>query len=81
MTWREIDGEMVILDLSSSTYLRTNQTGSTLLRLLAEETSVDELADGLMAAYGIPAEQASTDVDAFLEMLREKNLLDTAGAR
>jgi SOS response regulatory protein OraA/RecX len=78
VTWREIDGEMVILDLSSSTYLRTNQTGSTLMRLLAEDRSADELADELMKTYGISAEQAGADVESFVRVLEEKNLLDVA---
>lgn len=76
VTWREIDGEMVILDLSSSTYLRTNQTGSSLMRMLAEDRSIDELADGLVGAYGISPEQARIDTEAFIQMLEEQRLLD-----
>lgn len=76
VSWREIDGETVILDLSSSTYLKTNESGSTLLRLLAEDRSADELADGLVDAFGIPADRARADTEAFVRMLRERNLLD-----
>lgn len=77
VSWREIDGETVILDLSSSTYLKTNAAGSTIMRLLAEERTSDELVDGLVDEYGIPADQAKTDTETFIAMLRERNLLDT----
>ncbi|WP_129668328.1 PqqD family protein [Phytoactinopolyspora endophytica] len=76
VTWREIDGEMVILDLSSSTYLKTNQAGSTLMRLLAEDRSLGDLVDGLMDAYGISEEDAAKDAGAFVGMLRERDLLE-----
>jgi hypothetical protein len=80
VTWREIDGEMVILDLSSSTYLKTNAAGSTLMRLLAEDRSVDDLVDGLVETFGISAEQATGDVEAFIRMLQDRDLLETASS-
>lgn len=78
VSWREIDGEMVILDLSSSTYLKTNAAGSALMRMLADDRSVEELEEGLVAAFGISAEQARTDTEAFIRMLEQRNLLEPA---
>ncbi|NED99593.1 PqqD family protein [Phytoactinopolyspora halotolerans] len=77
VSWREIDGEMVILDLESSTYMKTNESGSTLIRMLVEERSMDELVQSLVDAYDVPAEEASEDAGAFVAMLRERNLLET----
>src|SRR4051795_2998601 len=37
LVWREIDGEIVLLDLASSKYLMINKTGTFLLQLLATE--------------------------------------------
>ena len=48
VTWREIDGETVILDLASSTYLKTNESGSVLMRMLTDERTETELVDGLV---------------------------------
>lgn len=75
LTWREIDGETVILDLLSSTYLKTNATGTVLLKELTQRRTRDELVSALAAAYDISEQQAGTDTDAFLELLRQKNLL------
>lgn len=80
VTWREIDGETVILDLSTSTYLKTNESGSTLMRLLADDRSLTELIDGLVENFDITSEQARADVETFLGMLRERDLLDVSEA-
>lgn len=75
VTWQEIDGELVILDLARSTYLTTNQTGAFLAKLLVEETTEDALADALVAEFGIERSEAVADVDAFLGELRKLELL------
>lgn len=75
VTWRELDGETVILDLKSSKYLKTNATGTTLLKRLVEDCSREDLIVALADAHGIPREQAAADTDGFVEMLRERKLL------
>ncbi|HEU5035706.1 MAG TPA: PqqD family protein [Nocardioides sp.] len=81
ITWREIDGELVILDLRSSTYLTANGSGSVLMRELTEERSLPELAQALVDAYGIPAARAKRDVAAFVDTLGDHRLLERSGAR
>ena len=75
VTWREIDGEMVILDLATSTYLTTNQAGTVLLRELTENRSEEELAATLVAEFDISLELAKADVAQFVGMLDSKGLL------
>ena len=73
--WREVEGEAVILDLKTSTYLTTNTTGARMWKLLQEDRTSAELEEHLVGAYGISEEAARQDVDAFLAMLRENDLL------
>ena len=75
VTWQEIDGELVILDLASSTYLTTNATGAFLAKQLNEERTEDELVTAMVAQYGVEAETARTDVQDFLADLRRLELL------
>lgn len=75
---REIDGEMVLLDLRTSKYLSANRVGTILLRLLAEECSVDELTDALAAEFDVPRETALADVNMFVDELRTRGLLEPA---
>lgn len=78
LTWREIDGETVVLDLQASTYLTTNRTGSFLLQQLVDERSRDQLVDALVAEYEVDRPRAEADTDAFVATLRDKGLLEAS---
>lgn len=75
VTWQEIDGELVILDLVRSTYLTTNGTGAFLAKRLVDDTTPEDLAAALAAQYGISEEEAAADVAAFLSELGRLELL------
>lgn len=75
LSWREVDGETVMLDLKSSTYLRANRTGTLLVKALAEGCERQDLVDTLSEAFGLSPEQAAHDVDAFVAELAEKGFL------
>jgi hypothetical protein len=75
ISWQEIDGELVILDLRSSRYLAMNETGTFLAGLMAEERSTEELARALAKEYAITDDVATCDVRNFTEALQDKGLL------
>ena len=76
LEWREIDGEIVALDLRSSLYLAINPSGTTLWPALTEGASREELIELLCADGGAPREAAVADVDGFLAELAEHDLLE-----
>ena len=76
LTWQEIDGELVILDLTNSVYLTTNAAGAVIAKLLTEERTVDELSGALVATFGIENDIARQDTEAFVKQLKDKRLLD-----
>jgi hypothetical protein len=67
LTWREIDGEIVILDLAASKYLSLNGTGALLWTALADGADDDQLIAVLTDRFEIDAETAGRDVSAFLQ--------------
>ena len=75
VTWQEIDGELVVLDMARSVYLTTNRTGAFLAKELREERGRDELISALVAEYEIEHDVAARDVDSFLEQLAQEELL------
>ena len=75
VAWREVDGEVIALGLESSTYFGTNASGSVLWRRLADGTTRGELIETLMTTFGLEEAQAQTHVDAFLDDLRNRDLL------
>jgi Coenzyme PQQ synthesis protein D (PqqD) len=73
--WREIDHEVVAVDLVSSSYLTTNESGVRLWRRLADGATADELVDELVEAFGIERERAAADVQSYVDALDARNLL------
>jgi hypothetical protein len=74
--WREVEGEIVALDLRSSLYLAVNPSGATLWPALVDGASRDELVQRLCAEWGVGPESARADVDAFLSELARHDLLE-----
>jgi hypothetical protein len=75
VNWQELDGEVVVLDLANSEYLRLNGSAAQLWRKLVDGADVDDLADLLIELYGIDEATAAADVGAFLGSLEERGLL------
>lgn len=76
LEWREIDGELVALEAQSNLYLAANPAATLLWKRLAEGATRDQLSKALVDAYGIDAELARRDVEAFLGQARDLRLLD-----
>jgi hypothetical protein len=75
LTWREVGEELVVLKLSTGTYLTLNTVGRELWLQLEGGATGDQLAKGLIERYGITPEQAAEDVAAFVADLRGRELL------
>ncbi len=73
--WREVDGEVVVLDLARSAYLAVNESGTALWTLLAEGATREALAARLRDGFGLEPERAAADVDAFLADLAGRGLV------
>ena len=71
LVWREIDNELVAVDMASSTYLSANQSGALLWQMLAAGTTRDELVERLVDRFGISFDRAADDVDAFLDAVEQ----------
>jgi Coenzyme PQQ synthesis protein D (PqqD) len=80
LEWREIEGQIVALDIDASEYLAVNRTGTAIWPLLVAGATSDELAARLAAAYDLDRESAGRYVDEFLASLAERNLLEAEDA-
>jgi hypothetical protein len=75
VVWREVGEELVVLELSTSTYLTLNGTAKHLWESLAGGATFDGLVESLAERYGITADQARADVEAFVTALTDRGLL------
>lgn len=76
LAWREVEGEVVVVDVRTSTYLSANDSGARLWARLSEGTTRDELVAELVESFGIDAETAGADIDKFVQQLRDNGLLE-----
>src|SRR3954447_14497730 len=74
--WREVDGQVIALDLRSSRYLSTNATATALWPQLAEGAEPAELVQTLVERHRVERERAAADVESFLRWLDDEELLE-----
>lgn len=75
LEWREVEGEVVALDLRSKTYLAVNRTGAALWPALVSGADREELLARLLETFSVSRDQAAADLDEFLAELAEQDLL------
>jgi Coenzyme PQQ synthesis protein D (PqqD) len=71
-----VDGELVMLDPQRSHYFAIDSIGSRVWELLERPVAVEELCTTLEGEFDVAPETCRTDVLAFLEELRQAELLD-----
>ena len=76
LDWVDSGPETVILDESSENYFATNPAGSVLWRALETGSTIAEMADLLVAEFGIGEDQARQDTAAFVDQLKELDMID-----
>lgn len=76
VSWREINGVLIALDLESSSYFSTNETGALMWTALVGGANSATLADLLCATYGIDRASATADATSFIALLDEHGLLE-----
>jgi hypothetical protein len=74
-TWRELDDQIVVLDLDSSVYLNVTGSGAVVWELLARGTSLDAMLAAVLEVYDVEPEAARSDLLAFLDELTTRQLL------
>ncbi len=73
--WRLVGDEVVLLDLKARQYLSSNPVGAALVARLAEGSSEDELVAFVVETYEVDDETARVDVESFLSVMEEHDLI------
>lgn len=76
VVWREVEDELVILELSTSTYVTLNGSAKFLWETLTNGCTLDELVMSLIGRYSISTDQALSDIESFISALDERDLID-----
>jgi len=75
VVFRDLDGEAVLLDLSSGTYFGLNEVGTRVWQLLADGRDEDQIVATLIAEYEADPAVIARDVARLLGDLRSRRLI------
>jgi hypothetical protein len=77
VVWRtaERDDEIVVLELSTATYLTLNGSAKVLWETLADGATTETMTAALVDRFAIPSDRAETDVSGFLSAVIERGLV------
>jgi len=78
--FRDLDGEMVLLDLRTGVYCSLDPVGTRIWLLTQEGRSLAGVVEAVVAEYDVGTEQCSADLLAFVASLREKGLVEVESA-
>ncbi len=77
--WRDVEGEVIALDMTRSEYVGLNRSGAPLWRALSAGATRTELVGLLRAEFGLDVPTAERDIDTFIDQLRTQQLLVETG--
>ena len=73
--YRELAGEVVLLNLQSGVYYGLDAVGSRVWQLLMQSRGVDDVCATLLDEYDVSAEAVRADVQRLIGELSEKGLV------
>lgn len=78
--YRELDGELVLLNLRTGVYFGLDRVGTRIWHLLVAHGSLRAVLDHLVAEYDAPSEQIERDLLDLVSRLAQKGLVTLRGA-
>jgi hypothetical protein len=71
---RELDGEMVLLDLRSGRYFGLNATAARVWEMLKAQMPEDTMVQALVDEFDVTDDRARADIEAFVTVLVDRGL-------
>ncbi len=75
IAWRNVNEEIVILDLKSGEYFTLNDVGQFIWLAVADQKNVGEIRRIVVAEFDVSPEKASEDIKKFITEMLEEGLL------
>ena len=73
---REVEGELVVLNLETDQYYGLDETGTVMWTLLTSHSSIDEVFEKLVSKYDASAEVIGKDLESLIDGLLKEGLLE-----
>lgn len=76
LLWSEVGDEVVLLDITSTTYFTATGAAPFLLEHLAGGATEESLTQRLIERYEVTPDTAKADVAEFIEQLKDHHMLE-----
>jgi len=76
VVFKDLDNEMIIMDMDSGKYFGLNETGAAIWTLISKHHTLGEVLKRLLEEYEVPAQQLENELRGFLKAIYEKGLVD-----
>jgi len=73
---QEVDGEMVLLDMSSENYFGLDEVGTAIWQGMQEKETLKEVFEVLLAQYEVESDVLEKDLFSFVEKLVQSGLVE-----
>jgi len=73
---RQLDGELVLLNLDTETYFGLDEVGSRMWEVLASSASVEAAFEQLTGEYDVDAATLRTDLETLINQLVDSGLVE-----
>ena len=76
VAWRQVGDDVVVLDIERTAYLGVNRTGAVIWLALSSGATHQELVSLVMKRFRVDQDRATQDVEAFVDDLFARGLLE-----
>ncbi|MFQ3675259.1 MAG: PqqD family protein [Endomicrobiia bacterium] len=76
LAYRKIGNKIFVVDVQKSMLHSVNEIGSEIIELLKKRNSVEDIVKSIVEKYEVNEEQAKQDVENFIMLLKEKNIIE-----
>ena len=81
VVFRELEGEMVLLNLATGIYFGLDSVGTRIWELIDGHRSADEIVRTVTAEYEVDAETCAADLARFFQTLQDNELVELDDGR
>ena len=75
-SWREVKGELVVINMKSGEYHIFNSVGSTIWLAITDGKNMNEILKDIVNRYNVALEKASIETNNFINNLLQQGLLE-----
>jgi coenzyme PQQ synthesis protein D (PqqD) len=79
VVWRDLEGEIVILNLTSVVYFSVDGVGTRIWILMSEQVTTEDIIRKLISEFDVEEAQLRSDMESLVKDLAGQGLIEVSG--